>query len=887
VINPTARQIRLAILLAALLAAAIPLRSAGPAAATGASGAWQRILKLTTIASAMHTTAHPDDEHGGLLALLSRRDGVRVALTTLNRGESGDNAIGSELFDGLGLIRTEELLDADQYYGVDRQYFTTMVDYGFSKTLEETLRKWGKENVLRDVVRIIRMDRPLVLISRFQGNERDGHGNHQTAGLVTIDAFKAAGDANMFPEQIAEGLRPWQPLKVYIGGMRENEDWTVRVDTGEYSPWLGDSYANFAAIGLSYQRSQNSGRLRLTTGPSYGYYKRVGSVIQGAAKESGFFDGIDTTLPHLFQTLKKPEPPGSAELLGTIAAAVTEAMRAFTLTDPSAAVPALAKGLAATRTAVERLGADADARFILQLKEQQFMDAINASLGIDLVAVAQLPSAGESAGRGSPFAAPPTMSPLVPGRSFEIQTVLTNRGKMTITPSQIDLVPTPSLRVTATSGSLVPLKYNESASFRFSMQAADTPDLSTRPYFRRASFTDSRYTLADPSQFGRPVSPAPAVVAKYDVAGVPVDVRQVVRRREAKLPYGYEMRELRILPAVALTVSPGNAIIPLAAATKKINVQVDVVNNVEGHNSGSVALRLPAGWKSEPVSHSFTFASAGERMVRRFDVTVPVLENRTYEINAIASAGGRDYTEGYDLIDHRDLETRYLYRPAVTTVRGVDVNVAPGLNVGYVMGVGDQVPAGIAQLGYTVTALAEGDLAEGDLKRFDAIVTGTRAYAVRDDLRTYNQRLLDYAKNGGNLVILYNTQEFVPDRFAPFPAKLPAGAEEVSEEDSPVEILAAGHQVFNWPNQITKADFDGWVEQRGSKFFTEWDAAYTPMIASWDKGQTPQKGGWVSARYGSGTYTYFAYAFHRQLPYGVPGAYRLLANVLALGKSPK
>jgi hypothetical protein len=377
------------------------------------------------------------------------------------------------------------------------------------------------------------------------------------------------------------------------------------------------------------------------------------------------------------------------------------------------------------------------------------------------------------------------------------------------------------------------------------------------------------------------------VVAKYDVAGVPVEVRQVVRRREAKLPYGYEMRELGIVPAVALTVSPGNAIIPLAAATKKINVQVDVVNNVDGRHSGSVVLRLPAGWKSEPASHSFTFASAGERMVRRFDVTVPVLENRTYEISAIATAGGRDYSEGYDLIDHRDLETRYLYRPAVTTVRGVDVNVAPGLNVGYVMGVGDQVPAGIAQLGYTVTALAESDLAEGDLKRFDAIVTGTRAYAVRDDLRTYNQRLLDYAKDGGNLVILYNTQEFVPDRFAPFPAKLPPGAEEVSEEDSPVEILAAGHQVFNWPNKITKADFDGWVEQRGSKFFTEWDGAYTPMIATWDKGQTPQKGGWVIARYGSGTYTYFAYAFHRQLPYGVAGAYRLLANVLALGKSPK
>ena len=209
-------------------------------------GTWQMLLKLQTTASAMHTTAHPDDEHGGVLAALSRRDGARLALLTLNRGEAGDNAIGPELFDALGLIRTEELRIADRYYGVDDQYFTTAIDYGFSKRLEEALVKWGREDVLRDVVRIIRINRPYVLISRFQGNERDGHGNHQTAGVMTQLAFKAAGDPTAFPEQIREGLRPWQPLKVYIGGAREDEAWTIRVDPGEYSPWIGDSYSSFA-----------------------------------------------------------------------------------------------------------------------------------------------------------------------------------------------------------------------------------------------------------------------------------------------------------------------------------------------------------------------------------------------------------------------------------------------------------------------------------------------------------------------------------------------------------------------------------------------------------------------------------------------------------------
>src|SRR3989442_4138680 len=235
----------------------------------GAAGFYFKLRKLQTTASALHTTAHPDDEHGGALAMLSRGQGARLALLTLTRGESGDNAIGSELFDALGLIRTEELLRADQYYGVDQQYFTTVIDYGFSKRLEEALVKWGRENVLRDVVRVIRIERPLVLIARFQGNERDGHGNHQTAGLITQEAYRVAGDPSVFPEQIKDGLRPWQPLKLYMGGVRENEDWTIRVDPAIYSPWLGDSYANFARAGLSYQRAQNGGPNEPQTGPAF------------------------------------------------------------------------------------------------------------------------------------------------------------------------------------------------------------------------------------------------------------------------------------------------------------------------------------------------------------------------------------------------------------------------------------------------------------------------------------------------------------------------------------------------------------------------------------------------------------------------------------------
>ena len=295
---------------------------------------------------------------------------------------------------------------------------------------------------------------------------------------------------------------------------------------------------------------------------------------------------------------------------------------------------------------------------------------------------------------------------------------------------------------------------------------------------------------------------------------------------------------------------------------------------------------MPAGWTSEPASQPFSFARAGERASYRFSVRPGVIDAKSYSIEAVATASGKEYREGYELIDHRDLEVRYLYRASTADVRGLEVTTVAGLKVGYVMGVGDQVPLGLQQLGAQVTLLGERELASADLSVYDTIMTGTRAYAVRDDLKTYNQRLIDYARAGGNVVVLYNTQEFVPNQWAPFPAELPRGAEEVSEEDSPVTILAPSQQSFTWPNKITLADFDGWMEQRGSKFFTKWDGAYTPMISTFDRNQPPQSGGWLTAKVGNGTWTYFAYALHRQLPYGVAGAYRITANLIALGKRP-
>ena len=875
---------RIALLVVAALAALSTTAALQePAQDSGAAGTWHKLLKLRTTASLMHTTAHPDDEHGGMLARASRGEGARVSLLTLNRGESGDNAIGAELFDGLGLIRTEELLVANRYYGVDRQYFTTVIDYGFSKRLEEAFDKWGRDTVLRDVVRIIRMERPFVLVARFQGNERDGHGNHQTAGLITQLAWKAAGDPNMFPEQIKEGLRPWQPFKLYMGGVRENEDWTIRIDAGEYSPALGDSFNNFARYGLSFQRSQNSGRYNAQAGPAPGYYKRLQSRLPGSAKETSFFDGLDTRLAGLPALLGRPAPAAAA--LDGIDGEIDAAFKAFTFDNPAAAVPALARGLNTTRRALKAAASEPEIAFVLRIKEQQFMDAINTALGMSLSAVAQPAGAQEPTGPFAAFAPPPAMGPVVPGQTFEVRAILTNRSRMPVTSPQLALDSRGGLEISGDAAERASLNYNESAVRRFSVKVADEVKLS-KPYFSRDSIQESRYKISDQADFSRPASPpALTAMARYTVEGANVEIRQVVQNREPQLPYGYAMRELKIVPVLAVNVRPRQAIVPLAMTAKSVPVNVELLNNKEGAVTGTLALRVPPGWTSEPAQAPFTFARAGEKRQYRFVVAVPSLENRDYQIEAVASAGGREYREGYDIIDKRDLESRFLYHRASVGVRGIDVTIAPGLSVGYVMGIGDDVPSGIAQLGAKVTLLGEQDLASGDLRQYDAIMTGTRAYAVRDDLRTYNQRLLDYVRDGGNMIVLYNTQELDPARFAPLPGELTQRAEEVSEEDSPVDILAPNHPVFRGPNAITKADFGNWVEQRGSKFWASWDKGYTPLIATWDKGQQPQQGGWLHARYGKGHYTYFAYAFHRQLPYGVPGAYRLLANLLSMGKT--
>ena len=859
----------------------------------GAAGLWQRLLRLQTTASVLYTTAHPDDEQGGTLTYLSRGQGVRTSLLTLNRGEGGANAIGSELFDGLGLVRTEEMLVSDRYYGLDDQYFTTLIDYGYSKNLDEALRQWGRENVLRDIVRVIRINRPLVLVSRFYGGPRDGHGNHETAGAVTQEAFEVAGDPGRFPDQIREeGLRPWQPLKLYRSNLRSrrlsgpsleppDHPWHVDVNAGEFSPWLGESYEQFAALGLSFQRSQVSGRRRERPGAHHQYFERVQSRVDSPERETGFFDGIDTSVPGIFDLSGLEPPEGIFGLLSEIERSVNDAIAAYSARNPTAVVPFLVQGLGATRDAMRRSEGHDEALFLLTIKERQFQDAINTALGLQFRAVSAPDDTGVP---DSPFAPLATMGPAVPGERFQVQVSLVNPSSLSIETGRIFFEGSGDWGTEGDSRSGTVLRSGERLMTRFVVETPRDAALSRR-YFRRESIHDSRYTIREPEYLhlaGR--TPALMAAVEYTIGGQSVRAAGVVYRREANLPYGYEYRELKVVPALAVNVSPANLIVPLGKRRNTVSVHVEVLNNRRGGIQGELSLEIPEGWVVDPMQQDFEFSQAHARQNFTFTVTVPRLREGTFNLNAVARAGGQEYRQGYQAIRHRDYDIRYLYRDSVTRVSGVDVKIAPGLKVGYVMGVGDEVPGGIEQMGAEVTLLNTDDLATGELGAYGAIVVGTRAYAVRRDLINYNQRLLDYAREGGNLVVLYQTQEFVPSRWAAFPADLPRRAEEVSEEDSPVRILAPEHPVFQRPNKILAADFDNWVEQRGSKFFSTWDSAYVPLIETQDKGQEPQSGGWLTARFGKGHYTYFAYAVHRQLPYSVPGAHRIFANVLSLGR---
>ncbi len=831
-----------------------------PAMNSNVAAAYESLLRLKTTATVLHTTGHPDDEDGALLTWLARGQGVRTGLFTLTRGEGGANLIGPELFDALGVVRTEELLASDRYYGVD-QFFTRAIDFGFSKRLDETMERWGQENALRDCVRVVRLYRPDVIVSRFYGDARDGHGNHQAAGVLSAEVFKAAADPARFPEQLREGLRPWQVKKLYRS-VRGNEGATLTIDTGVYDPLLGASYRQIAAKGLSFQRSQGAGESRATPGPSpTGVALVESSVGDTDAHETTLFDGLDTTL----RGLGKLAPALNLDIpLGEIEKDVAHAIDEFDARDPSRVIePHIAPALRNLRVVIRNVSdahLDEDAKyellFRLRNKEDEFMHAGNLLAGISFDMAA-------------------TTAAATPGEKFAVTGTLTNRSNLKMESVELGLSVRGRLQFSSTPVQRELLEYNQQVKQQFDVTVGEDAEY-TRPYWSRKDQYRDAMALVDQWQYlNLPFAPPEIVgTASYRVGGVRFAIAEPAKSANSLV---------KIAPAISVELTPALGVVPVARRGAGIQVHASVRSNVKGAADAKVRLELPPGWNASPAESELHFAHAGEVQDVDFHVAAQAAAGKTYTIQAIAEYGGKTYRDGYRVIAHRDLETRYLYRPAAAEMTGVDVHVAPGLKVGYVMGAGDEVPDALEQIGVKAQMLTASDLATGNLAQFDTIIAGIRALATRPDY-AHNSRLLDYVKNGGNLIVEYQTEEFDSIPYGPYPFKLGKRPEEVSEEDAKVTILEPSNPVFTTPNKITAADFDGWVEERGSKFMADWDPQYRPLVECHDRDQAPQKGGLLQARYGKGTFTYAALAFYRQLPAGVPGAYRLFANLISLGK---
>lgn len=882
----------------------------------------QSLRKLQTRASLIMITAHPDDEDGGMLTYQARGQGAQVTLLSLNRGEGGQNVMSNDYNDALGLVRTQELLAATRYYGA-QLYFGRVADYGFSKTKEEALEKWSHERVLYDAVRLVRMTRPLVVTSVFVGGPTDGHGNHQIAGVMAQEVFTAAADPNMFPDQIKAGLRPWKPLKVYSRtpwfamndpkGLYDyatgkyvpvrfydyvNKKWIegplstdLEIPSMKYDPVLGQNYLQVARAGLGYQKTQMGGTSPAPAGGTPTPYHRWASVVQAPEKEQSFFDGIDISVMGIADLAQGSDTTALKQGLSQIDAAVKEASAKFSFERPEQTIPALARGLKATRALLASVSSSSipdDAKYNvtheLKTKEQQFNDALVQALGLDLAAT--VAPEKDPTGRFAMFGGlPETFQSAIPGQTFWVKVSATNQSAVPVQVSKLALK-TPEgeqWTIEPTGQFTDTLSDNKSASQRFKVTVPKNAAF-TKPYFGRPQIEQAYYDIADQRYANLPTAPYPvSAELNVTVEGEPIRTVQVVQSVRRVTGAGTVLDPLTVSPAISVSISPRAGVVPLGGS--KFRLSVNVHSNVKGEAKGSVKLDVPAGWKTNPAEAPFHLAKDGEEQHVEFEVVPGKVEPKQYQVKAVASYNGGNYSEGYDLTGYEGVRRYPLYETAAYHTTAVDAKVAQNVRVGYVAGTGDDVATSLQNIGIQPQFLSAHDLATGDLSKFDCIILGVRAYAARPDLITYNGRLLKYVENGGVVFVQYNSGQY--DRnYGPYPYTLSNDPEKVVDETAKVTILEPNNPLLTWPNRISPADFEGWVEERGHSFMREWDPRYVALTEVHDPEQDPQKGGLLYAPYGKGVYIYGAFALYRQLPEGVPGAFRLFANVVSLSRNP-
>jgi len=895
----------------------------------------QSLKRLSTTASVLMIVAHPDDEDGGLLTYLSRGVGARATLLTLTRGEGGQNAMSADAYDSLGLIRTSELLKADEYYGA-KQLWGTEADFGFSKTQEESFAQWGHDRVLYDAVLAVRRERPQVIVSTFVGGITDGHGHHQVSGEIAQEVFKAAGDPKVFPEQLKDGLQPWQPLAVYsrtpFAPVNEGKmfdyatgkwaparfknyvtgEWStsvpstdVSIPVGNLDPVLGLSYMQMAREGWGMQKSQNGGANPTLSGPATSEYHLW--AVTPSAKAKSLTNIGDATKPdedlfHNRKVFADTSVGGLARLVTSNCPAwLTQSLRLIDAglkqfeTDRRGETGiVVARKLAPIyrqtldlrrRVASSDMDAQSKAGLLLELdlKIEQFQTALRLSLGLDLMAFT---TKAESVQGGGPFGggtADETPRSVSPGEEFRVR-VHTSQSTEETQLGEVFLID--SCRPPWLDRKCIPWRHDiPGHKIDFTGRISDTTFLvqvpeniePTEPYFTRPTTEQPFYDLYKPEFRLRSFEPYPlAAWAEFIFDGLPIRLSQVVQTMERVPGVGGVYEPLVVTPAIGVRVEPEARILPLDGSA----LPVRVVVHAQKAADGTVELKLPAGWRSEPAEAHFRLGEAGDSEPLVFSVNYDAAKTGSYSIEAIAHSGGRAYRTGWQSIGYSGLRSYNLYKPAQLKTRKVDVKLAPGLRIGYVMGTGDLVPEAMEALGAAPHLLTAAELVSSDLSAWNVIVIGIRAYSARPELAAAQPRLKEFVERGGTLIVQYQSGNFP----APLPLSLGRSPERVVDEHAPVKLLDPSYPLLNWPNAITAADFDGWVEERGHSFLSSWDPGYAALTETADPGQDLQRGGLVVAHPGKGTYIYVAFALYRQFPELVPGAYRLMANLLSAGK---
>ncbi len=803
----------------------------------------QDLRNFDTLGSVLYVAAHPDDEDTQLITFFARGRHYRSAYLSINRGDGGQNVLGPEFGPELGVIRTEELLAARRLDGGE-QFFTRAMDFGYSKDYRETLRIWDHQQVLSDVVRVIRTFQPDVIIAGFSTNQTPGqHGHHVASAILAGEAFKIAGDPKAFPDQL-DYLKPWQPKRLLQrsggfggrGGGGGNSAGGPRVVISGNDPVLGISYGEIANRSRAMHKSQGFGNFG---GFGGGGGARTSSfiVLDGEPATNDIMDGIDTTWSRV---------PGGAK----IGQQADEIIAQFDTNNPSASVEALLK----VRANLTALASSP----LVDFKRKQLDKVLQECLGLSVATT--VPQAEVVA--GEPLKLNFAVSPATN------QTVHWTGIRFPVTGREISFSDVISL-----SGGV-----NSELTFKATETLPATLPLS-EPYWLREEPTVGMFRVDDPKLIGRPESPPPFPVEyvfrvgdqTLVVTDVPVQAGTESGSFEAR-------RTLKIIPPVSLRCEEEVKLFA-PGSTREVTVEVTAAR---ADLKGELSLDTPDGWKATPAKREFSFATAGQSEKFSFTVTAPP-QAASAELTARAKIGDKIYDNQRIEIKYSHIPMQLLQPPARVKAVSLDLAIR-GKKVGYISGAGDSVAEAIKEMGYDVTLLDGDALTTNRLKEFDAVVVGVRAFNVRTDLVSHLPALFDFVSNGGNLIEQYNRpgNDLKTDRFAPYSLRL--SGDRVTDETAPVTFLVPDHPALNTPNKITSADFDGWIQERGIYYPNQWDDHWTPVLACSDPGEAPLKGGLLVAQYGKGYFVYTGLVFFRELPDGVPGAYRLFANLVSLGK---